>query len=144
LTAEDGADAPDGGDTSGERPALLTWTPGGEPQPAPKVDAYNLRVAAGRKLYDAGVMVTMSPSLAPLAAPPTLRVHPTDLERLGVTSGGSVRVRSNTLTIDAIEAVADPFQPRGTVGVPFNVPGIDTGALLAVHNPVAEIGIESL
>jgi predicted molibdopterin-dependent oxidoreductase YjgC len=144
LTAEDGADAPDGGDTSGERPALLTWTPGGEPQPAPKVDAYNLRVAAGRKLYDAGVMLSMAPSLAGLAAPPVLRVHPTDLERLGVTSGGSVRVRSNTLTIDAIEAVADPFQPRGTVGVPFNVPGIDTGALLAVHNPVAEIGIESL
>jgi anaerobic selenocysteine-containing dehydrogenase len=89
------------------------------------------------------VTVTMSPSLAPLAAAPTLRVHPTDLERLGVTSGGTVRVRSNALTIDAIEAVADPFQPRGTVGVPFNVPGIDTGALLAVHNPVAEIGIES-
>src|SRR5204863_9488852 len=101
------------------------------------------RVAAVRKLYDAGVVVTMSPSLAPLTAPPVLRLHPTDLERLGVTSGGSVRVRSNTLNIDAIEAVADPFQPRGTVGVPFNVPGIDTGALLAVHSPVAEVGIES-
>jgi anaerobic selenocysteine-containing dehydrogenase len=122
---------------------MLTWQPGGEPAPAPKVDAYNLRVAAGRKLYDAGVVVTMYPSLAPLAAPPALRIHPTDLERLGVTRGGSVRVRSNALTIVAIEAVADPLQPRGTVVVPFNVHGIDTGALLAVHSPVVEIGIES-
>jgi NADH-quinone oxidoreductase subunit G len=136
-------DRPEGRDPGAKRPGLLTWSPAGEPQPAPKVDAYNLRVSAGRKLYDAGVMVTMAPSLAALAAPPVLRVHPTDLERLGVTTGGTVRLRSNTLTIDAIEVVADPFQPRGTAGLPFNVPGIDTGALLSAAAPVADIGIET-
>ena len=125
------------------RPALLAWSPTGEPAPTPKVDAYKLRAAVGRKLYDAGVIVTMAPSLAPLAAPPAVRIHPTELERLGVRSGGTVRVRSNKLTIDAIEVVADPYQPRGTAGLPFNVPGVDTGALLSADATVAEIAIET-
>ena len=140
LTPADGAEAPPDG---AKRPELLTWSPRTEPGPAPKVDAYKLRVAAGRKLYDAGVMVTMAPSLAPLAAPPAIRIHPTELERLGVSSGGTVRVRSNKLTIDSIEVVADPYQPRGTAGLPFNVPGIDTGALLSADATVAEIAIET-
>jgi anaerobic selenocysteine-containing dehydrogenase len=124
-------------------PALLTWQPSGEPALAPKVDAYQFRVAAGRKLYDNGVTVRMSPSLAPLAAPPVLKVNPTDLERLGVVSGGTVRVRSTNLTIDEIEVVADAAQPRGTAGLPFNVPGVDTGALLRTDTPVVEVGIET-
>ena len=128
---------------SGPRPALLTWSPTTEPGPAPKVDAYKVRVAVGRKLYDGGVMVTMAPSLAPLAAPPAIRIHPTELERLGVSSGGTVRVRSSKLTIDSIEVVADPYQPRGTAGLPFNVPGLDTGALLSADATVAEIDIET-
>jgi anaerobic selenocysteine-containing dehydrogenase len=126
------------------RPALLTWDPSTiTPTPGPKADAYKLRLVAGRKLYDAGVMLSMAPSLAPLAAPPVLRVHPTDLERLGVASGGTVRLRSNKVTVDAIEVVADPFQPRGTAGLPFNVPGVDTRALLDVTAPVAEVAMET-
>jgi NADH-quinone oxidoreductase subunit G len=140
LTA---ADRPEGRDSAVKRPELLVWAPAGEPGPAPKLDAYKLRVVAGRKLYDNGVMVTMAPSLASLAAPPVLRVHPSDLDRLGVTTGGNLRVRSARLTIESIEVVADPFQPRGTAGVPFNVPGIDTGALLSADAPVAEIAIET-
>jgi NADH-quinone oxidoreductase subunit G len=126
------------------RPALLTWDPSTvSSTPAPKADAYKLRLVAGRKLYDAGVMLSMAPSLAPLAAPPVLRVHPTDLERLGVASGGTVRLRSNKVTVDAIQVEADPFQPRGTAGLPFNVPGVDTRALLDVTAPVAEVAMES-
>ncbi|HUP87173.1 MAG TPA: NADH-quinone oxidoreductase subunit NuoG [Acidimicrobiales bacterium] len=145
LTADDRPDGRDPADkTVVGRPEMLTWTASGEPGTPPKLDAYKLRVVAGRKLYDAGVMVTMAPSLATLASPPVLRVHPTELERLGVTSGGTVRVRSNRLTIDRIEVVADPFQPRGTAGLPLNVPGLDTGALLSADAPVAEIAIETV
>ncbi|HVF32860.1 MAG TPA: NADH-quinone oxidoreductase subunit NuoG [Acidimicrobiales bacterium] len=128
-----------------DRPPLLSWDPSTAPAaPAPKADAYKLRLVAGRKLYDAGVHLSMSPSLAPLAAPPVLRVHPTDLERLGVASGGNVRLRSSKVTIESIEVVADPFQPRGTAGVPFNVPGLDTRSLLGVDSPVAEVAMESV
>ncbi len=128
-----------------ERPAMLVWDPTSAPSTsAPKADAYKLRLVTGRKLYDAGVMLSMSPSLAPLAAPPVLRVHPTDLERLGVTSGGTVRLRSNRLTVDAIEVVADHFQPRGTAGVPFNLPGLDIATLLSVDSAVAEVAMETV
>ncbi len=126
------------------RPSVLSWSPTSEPVPAPKLDAYKLRLVAGRKLYDAGVMLSMAPSLAPLAAPPVIRLHPSDLERLGVTTGGTVRVRSSKLTIDAIGVEADPFQPRGTAGVPFNVPGLDTGALLSADAAVTEIAVETV
>ena len=126
-----------------ERPAVLSWGPTSEPVPAPKLDAYKLRLVAGRKLYDAGVMVSMAPSLAPLAAPPVVRLHPTDLERLGVASGGQVRLRASKLTVDSIEVEADPNQPRGTAGVPFNVSGLDTASLLSADEAVVEIAIET-
>jgi len=88
-------------------------------------------------------MVSMAPSLAPLAAPPVVRLHPTDLERLGVASGGQVRLRASKLTVDSIEVEADPNQPRGTAGVPFNVPGLDTASLLSADEAVVEIAIET-
>ncbi len=141
-TAVDDAPAPEPGPG---RPALLRWDPTTAPAPTPpKDDNYKLRLVAGRKLYDAGVMLSMSPSLAPLAAPPVLRVHPTDLERLGVTTGGTVRLRSNKLTVEAIEVQSDPFQPRGTAGVPFNVPGLDAGALLSADAAVVEVAMETV
>ncbi len=153
--ADAGAGAEAGGDSDGadadalapavERPAMLVWDPASASSTsAPKADAYKLRLVTGRKLYDAGVMLSMSPSLAPLAASPVLRVHPTDLERLGVTSGGTVRLRSNRLTVDAIEVLADPFQPRGTAGVPFNLPGLDIASLLSVDSAVAEVAMETV
>jgi assimilatory nitrate reductase catalytic subunit len=122
----------------------LSWTWSGERTEPPKLDAYKLRLVVGRKLYDAGVMLSMSPSLTPLASPPVLRLHPSDLERLGVPSGGQVRVRSSKMTIEAIEVEADAHQPRGTAGVPFNVPGLDTGSLLSADATVAEIAVETL
>ncbi len=127
----------------GAKPPLLRWDRQVEPTPIPKPDAYALRLVAGRKLYDRGVLVQMSPSLAPLAAPPVLRAHPSDLDRLGVKSGGQVRLRSARLTA-TIEVQADPHQRRGTASVPFNVPGLDAAALLRADEPVTEIAIETL
>jgi NADH-quinone oxidoreductase subunit G len=128
-----------------ERPPLVSWDPASAPSaPAPKRDAYKLRLVVGRKLYDAGVHLAMSPSLATLAAPAVLKVHPTDLERLGVASGGTVRLRSSKVTVDAIEVQADPFQPRGTAGLPYNVPGLDTRALLTADAAVTDVDMESV
>ena len=125
------------------RPPLLRWDGQVDPVALPKPDAYALRLVAGRKLYDRGVLVQMSPALAPLAAPPVLRAHPADLDRLGVKSGGQVRLRSARLSA-TVEVQADPHQRRGTASVPFNVPGLDTAALLRSNEPVTEIAIETL
>ncbi len=130
-------------DPGATKPQLLRWDGHAEPVALPKPDAYALRLVAGRKLYDRGVLVQMSPALAPLATPPVLRAHPSDLDRLGVKSGGHVRLRSARLSA-TIEVKADPRQRRGTATVPFNVPGLDTGALLRSNEPVTEIAIETL
>ncbi|MBW3557077.1 MAG: NADH-quinone oxidoreductase subunit NuoG [Actinobacteria bacterium] len=132
-----------GSDGGANRPPLLEWDGRVEPVTLPKPDAYALRLVVGRKLYDRGVLVQMSPALAPLAAPPVLRAHPSDLDRLGVKSGGQVRLRSARLSA-TIEVQADPHQRRGTASVPYNVPGLDTGALLRADEPVTEIAIETL
>ncbi|MBW3614839.1 MAG: NADH-quinone oxidoreductase subunit NuoG [Actinobacteria bacterium] len=140
---EDSLSPAGGPDARGNRPPLLHWEGKAEPVALPKPDAYALRLIVGRKLYDAGVLVQMSPALAPLAAPPVLRAHPSDLDRLGVKSGGQVRLRSARLSA-TIEVQADPNQRRGTASVPFNVPGLDTAALLRADEPVTEIAIETL
>ncbi len=149
--AEESDDSPEESAAEGavepgpSRPAMLSWDPTAvSATHAPKVDAYKTRLVVGRKLYDAGVMLRMSPSLAPLAAPPVLRVHPSDLERLGVGDGGRVRLRSKRLTVDTIEVEADVFQPRGTAGIPYNLPGLDTSLLFSVDAPVVEVDLESV
>jgi NADH-quinone oxidoreductase subunit G len=116
-----------------EVPALRTVQP----------DAYALRLVGVRKLYDDGIAVSVSPSLAKLVAEPVLRVHPHDLDRLGVKSGGTVRLRSKRLTT-TITVEADDLQPRGSAALPVNVPGIDAGALIDVTAPANEIGIETV
>ncbi|HET9444513.1 MAG TPA: molybdopterin-dependent oxidoreductase, partial [Acidimicrobiales bacterium] len=138
----DAAPAPEPAPAAG-RPALLRWSGPAEPMRIPKPDAYALRLVVGRKLYDRGVLVGMSPSLAPLPAEPVLKVHPSDLDRLGVRSGGQVRLRSARVTA-TIVAQADDHQPRGTASIPFNVDGLDTAALLSSDEVVTQIAIETL
>jgi hypothetical protein len=77
------------------RPALHRWDRAATaPAPAPP-DAYSLRLVAARTLYDAGRIVSSSPSLAALATGFALVVHPSDLGRIGVSEeGDDVRVTS--------------------------------------------------
>ncbi len=129
-------------ETGAARPPLLAWDRAGATASAPKPDAYALRLVVVRTLYDRGVNVSMSPSLAPLAKEPVVRVHPSDLDRLGVRSGGTVRLRAPRLTT-TLPAEADPTMPRGTAALPFNVEGIDAAALLDSSLPANEIALET-
>ncbi|HEX4979333.1 MAG TPA: NADH-quinone oxidoreductase subunit NuoG [Acidimicrobiales bacterium] len=128
--------------TPGAGVPLVEWTPTAPPVREPPPDAYALRLVGVRKLYDDGITVSVSPSLAPLVKEPVLRVHPHDLDRLGVRTGGTVRLRSKgfatTITVEA-----DDLQPRGSAVLPINLPGIDTGSLIDVDAPVNTVGIET-
>ena len=75
-----------------------------------------------RRLYDDGVLLEACPSLAPLAAPATVRANPYDLGRLGVTTAARVMVRSARAAM-VFEAVADEGVPRGVACVDFNLHG---------------------
>src|SRR4051812_1831859 len=66
-----------------DRPPTVAFTRGPMYE-SPGVDSYSLRLVTHRKLYDLGVLVQHSPSIAALAPGSTLLVHPYDLDRLGV------------------------------------------------------------
>ncbi|MDQ4098506.1 MAG: molybdopterin-dependent oxidoreductase, partial [Actinomycetota bacterium] len=143
-------------DGAARRPALLRFSvPGDVPVP-PSRDAYSLRLVAARKLYGHGTLVQESPSLAPLGARPILRVHPSELERLGMSEGGRVRVRGARATF-LVDACPDPGVPWGSVSLAFNAasqpagrdgsaPGQRlpaAGELIDSATPVTDVRIET-
>jgi anaerobic selenocysteine-containing dehydrogenase len=73
-----------------------------------------------RRLYDRGVMVEASESMRPLAPPAVARLHPDDLEALGVAEGEPVRVGSARRALQ-LDTVADARLLRGVVSVDFNL-----------------------
>ncbi|HEV8115200.1 MAG TPA: molybdopterin-dependent oxidoreductase, partial [Acidimicrobiales bacterium] len=91
------------------RPNVLTFTAPAVAA-APPVDAYSLRLVATRKLYDQGTDVQHAPGLAGLAAVPSLRMHPHDFDRLGVTAGDVVTVTASS------GSVFMPVHPDSAVG----------------------------
>jgi NADH-quinone oxidoreductase subunit G len=93
-------------------PEPVRWTPPAAPPDPPAIDAYSLRLVASRSLYDDGTLVQHSPSLSRLAPAPVLSVNPGDLDRLGVQSGGNVRVTSSRTTLE-LPVTADAAVPRG-------------------------------
>jgi predicted molibdopterin-dependent oxidoreductase YjgC len=107
-------------------------------------DSYSVRLVASRTLYDLGAAVSETPALAGLVAPSPLRVHPADLEALGVPAGGTVRLRTST-TSTVVAAVPDPSLPRKVVAADFNVP-LDDGTvadLIDTGAPVVELRMET-
>jgi NADH-quinone oxidoreductase subunit G len=115
---------------SGAGPAV---TPAGEG---------GLRLVASRPLYDRGVAVTLSPSIAGLARPATASVHPADAERLGLSPGGFVRVTSAKGSI-TLSLRTDPALGPGVVSIPLNPPGPGAGDLIDVAR-VTVVGIEAV
>jgi predicted molibdopterin-dependent oxidoreductase YjgC len=81
-----------------------------------------LRLVSGRKLYDAGVGVQRSPSLASLAPPRWVGVNPGSLDRLGLRDGDDVMVTARRGQLE-MPVRADPDLAEGCAWVPFNQPG---------------------
>ncbi len=111
--------------------------------PSPPVDAYSLRLVSGRILYDAGVLVQQSPSLAALVPGASLRAHPSDLGRLGVTTGDQVRVTSSRGSL-TLGTVADASVLRGSAVLAFNQPGPGAADLIDARQPVTDVRVETV
>ena len=93
---------------------------------APSVDSYSLRLVSSRRLYDLGAAVAGSPSLAPLVEEAVVRANPYDLDRLGVSTGDRVRIRSPRTALE-LAVASDPGLARGTVAVDFNLASAGNG-----------------
>jgi anaerobic selenocysteine-containing dehydrogenase len=124
------------------RPAVITWDGSADGFAPPVLDAYSLRLVATRALYDDSVSVRQSPSLAGLSRPLAVRLHPGELERIGVTSGGRVRISSNRTTL-TVDAVADAGVPRGSAAVVFNLPGSGAADLIDAAAAVTDVRVET-
>ncbi|MEA3020200.1 MAG: NADH-quinone oxidoreductase subunit, partial [Actinomycetota bacterium] len=140
VTGHGGVGRDAGDDDGPARPAPLRWSAASAPAEPPQVDSYSLRLVVTRKLYDGGTSVQRSPSLAPLAAPAALRVNPTDLDRLGLTTGAKVRVTSSRTTLD-VDAVADAGVPRGSAQLAW---GAEAAELIDSSAAVTDARVETL
>jgi NADH-quinone oxidoreductase subunit G len=140
--------------TDAEAPADAVAEPSGPPQPAvgvplpvwtiidpPLLDAYSLRLVVSRKLYDRGTLVRSSPSLADLAEPATLRLNPSDFDRLGVAVGDDVRVTSNRGNV-TVPTVPEPGVPRGIALIHANQAGGRANVLIDGNAPVTDVRVE--
>ena len=140
LPAEDQAADP------GSRPPVLGPPAPRAPSAPPPIDGYSLRLVSPRRLYDQGVLVEASPSLAPLATRARLRANPYDLDRLDVTTGKRVRVsssRRDAAGAMVMEAEADETVPRGVAVVGFNLAGEAAGELIDAGYPVTDVRLET-
>jgi NADH-quinone oxidoreductase subunit G len=111
---------------------------------APPLDGYSLRLAATRRLYDAGTMLRHAPSMAALAPGATLHVNPTDLERLGLSGGDRVKVSSSRASFTT-EAHADERLPKGVASLTVNqLEGPNPHELIDASLPVTDIRVETV
>ncbi len=124
------------------RPAPIARPPELETRDELPSSSSSLRLVAAHTLYDHGSAVAGSPALAALVRPAPLRVNPSELARLGVESGGRVRVRTGRAEV-VVDAVADPSLPPAVVATEFNVPfaedADDAGAPASEVRTVADL-----
>ena len=126
-------------DSARARPELIQFAPGAEQSPLPQLDSYSLRLVVTRKLYADGTLTQHSPSLAALGPSPCVRANHYDLDRLGLGTGGRVKVKSNRTSFLA-DAEVDDGVPRGSVALIF---GEQAGDLIDVNQPVIDVRLET-
>jgi NADH-quinone oxidoreductase subunit G len=124
-------------------PALYEWDRLASHPEAPARDAYALRLVVGRTLYDDGRLVSETPLLQRLVPAPGLRVHPGDLARIGVDSGGQVKVTS-TRGSQVVAVKADAGVPAGVACMDFSADALGAALLVDVSQPVIDLRVESL
>jgi NADH-quinone oxidoreductase subunit G len=112
------------------------------PRPLPQSDAYALRLAVSRKLYDAGVTTAFSESLTELAAGSAVHLNGYDFDRIQPAAAG-VRVTS-TRTSVVLPAVRSDRVPRGSAWVAHFQPDVQIGTLVDLAQPVIDVRVETL
>jgi predicted molibdopterin-dependent oxidoreductase YjgC len=126
-----------------DAPALYEWDGHAAQPDPPRRDAYALRLVVGRALYDDGRLVSETPLLQRLVGEPELRVHPSDLARIGVDSGGQVKVTS-TRGSQVVAVRSDPGVPAGIACMDFSADALGAALLVDASQPVVDLRVESL
>ena len=122
---------------------LYAWSAQDASQPAPGRDNYALRLSAGRTLYDNGRTVSSTPALLALVPSLTLRVNPSEITRVGVADGESVRVSTARGSI-VLPLAGDASVPEGVAVIPFNIGETGVADLIDVSLVVTDLRLETL
>jgi formate dehydrogenase major subunit len=109
----------------------------------PARDAYALRLVTGRTLYDGGRMVTSSPAIAALARDVALLVSATDLARIGVDEGATVKVTSQRTSLNLVVR-AESRLPAGIARLTFTPDHEGAAELIDLTAAVTDIRVETL
>jgi NADH-quinone oxidoreductase subunit G len=104
--------------TTSTTPATLDDLGASDKIDVPLADAYALLVNLSRRLYDNGIAVQGSPSLATLKAVSVLHLNHFDLDRLGVVTGDVVGVNGPRGSI-RLPVALDDTVPRGVTEIAF-------------------------
>jgi anaerobic selenocysteine-containing dehydrogenase len=99
-----------------------------------------VRLVTSRPMWDGGVLVQRSPSLAALHPALALALSPADLARLAPATAGMVRVTTSRGSLE-VAVVEDATVPVGTAVLPFNLPGGGAGALIDAAAPFTELTV---
>jgi len=123
---------------------LHVWSADASEPAAAPIDAYALRLVAGRTLYGNDRVTTSSPSLAPLAeSAARLLVSRRDRERIGVEDGTTVRVISPRASVD-LPLHTDADTPEGVAFLAVNRDGSGAAELIDLTAPVTDVRVETL
>ena len=121
--------------------SLSEVAPARGPATVPATAGGALRLVARRPMWDGGVTVQRSPSLAGLHPELVLSLNPSDLAQ--VLPGGQGRVRVSTARGGTVlNAQADARVPRGTAVMAFNLPEGGAGALVDAAAEYTEVVVE--
>ncbi|HEX4489597.1 MAG TPA: NADH-quinone oxidoreductase subunit NuoG [Acidimicrobiia bacterium] len=124
-------------------PRSVVWDRSFGSPDAPGRDAYALRLVTGHTLYEGGRTVVSSPPLAGLVQPRRLRVNASDLTRIGVDDGATVRVTSARGSLDVALHV-DASLPAGVARLDFTPGARGAADLIDVSAPVTDVRVETL
>jgi NADH-quinone oxidoreductase subunit G len=109
----------------------------------PSRDQWTYRLVVTHRLYDQGTLLQHCVSSAGLATESFVALSPLDLDTLGVSDGGKVKVTSAEGTVTAV-AVADRGLPRGSVGLIANVGAATANQLIDASAPVTDVQVETV
>ena len=70
-------------------------------------------------------------------------MHPLDLDPLGVSAGEEVRIIGPRGTV-VVAVTPDERVPRGSLRVPFNVPGTSIAEIVDLASPVTDVRVERM
>jgi predicted molibdopterin-dependent oxidoreductase YjgC len=129
--------------TSALVPSLYVWDGAAPDAEPPGRDAYALRLVVGRQLYDHGRVVSETPVLDRLRRSGVLRVNPHDAARIGVETGGRVKITS-TRGQQIVTVRPDTRVPAGLARYDFTGDGAGPAALVDAGAPVTDIRLETV